>query len=71
MKYSVLKRLKPQSHDAINDARESALKTLKAVLLIANVPGRNGTVEARIRRFNSSRDEPFLSKEYLKKGKQY
>ena len=47
------------------------MKPLKAVLLISNVAGRDGTVDAKIRRCNSSRQEPFLSKDYLKKDKHY
>jgi len=44
---------------------------LKAVLLISNVAGRNKTVDAKLRRYNSSRLEPFLSADYLKKDKIY
>ena len=39
--------------------------------MIANVAGRDKTVDAKIRRYNSSRQEPFLSQDYLKKGKKY
>ena len=37
--------------------------------MIANVAGRNMTVDAKMRRYNSSRQYPFLSQDYLKKGK--
>lgn len=46
-----------------------ALKSLKAVLLAANVAGRNGTVDAKIRRYNCSFKEVYMSQDYLKKGK--
>jgi hypothetical protein len=67
MRYASLKKAKA-SQEAIIKARSSALKSLKAVLMISNVAGRDGTVQARIRRYNSSRQEPFLSKEYVKVG---
>jgi hypothetical protein len=48
MKYSVL-REKKADPAVISKARERALKSLKAVLLISNVAGREGTVPAKIR----------------------
>jgi hypothetical protein len=68
MKYASMKREKASAEE-ITNARNSAVKSLKAVLLAANVAGRNGTVDAKIRRFNSS--YVYLSTDYLKKGKQY
>jgi len=68
MKYSVLKKNKAPE-DKISLAKQDALKSLKAVLLVANVAGRNGTVDAKIRRYNCSFLEVYLSKDYLKKGK--
>lgn len=70
MKYASLKQNKAQEAD-IELARTDAIKSLKAVLMVANVAGRNGTVDAKIRRFNSSRNQVYLSPEYLKKDKQF
>ena len=39
--------------------------------MIANVAGRNKSVDAKIRRANSSRNWPFLSADYLKKDQVY
>ena len=52
MKYSLYRDHQDQDVDS---ARASALKSLKAVLMNAYVSGRNGTVDAKIRRYNSSR----------------
>ena len=71
MRYFSLKKHNSSSESEIQRARSSAIQSLKAVLMIANVAGRNATVDAKLRRYNSSRQEPFLSKDYLKKGKQY
>lgn len=56
----------------IQNTRKIALKSLRAVLLIANVPGRSGTVEAKIRHLNNTRvgEGAFYSDKFLKKGKQ-
>jgi hypothetical protein len=70
MRYASLKREKA-TDDKIALARSSAIKSLKAVLLIANVAGRNKTVDAKMRRYNSSRVEVWLSADYLKKDKIY
>lgn len=61
MRYSSLKSIN-SSQSEITRARASALKSLKAVLMISNVAGRDAVVDAKIRRYNSSRQEPFLSK---------
>ena len=39
--------------------------------MIANVAGRNKSVDGKIRRSNSSRNWPFLSADYLKKDQVY
>ena len=48
MKYSVL-REKKADPAVVAKARERALKSLKAVLLISNVAGREGRIPAKIR----------------------
>ena len=55
MKYASLKKHQA-SQEEIKLARNDAIKSLKAVLLAAHASGRNGTVDAKIRRFNSSRN---------------
>lgn len=70
MRYASLKR-QSVAKDKIAEARISAIKSLKAVLMIANVAGRNKSVDAKIRRANSSRNWPFLSADYLKKDQVY
>lgn len=61
------------SSESIADARTSALKSLKAVLMISNVPSRNTTIDARIRHFNNTRvyDGTRMSAEFLKQGATY
>ena len=70
MKYSVL-REKKADPAVVAKARERALKSLKAVLLISNVAGREGRIPAKIRHLNNTRSRlgPKYSKEYLLKGK--
>lgn len=70
MRYFSLKSSN-SSQSEVTRARASALKSLKAVLMISNVAGRDAVVDAKIRRYNSSRQEPFLSKEYLKYEKEF
>lgn len=72
MRYSAVQDLK-YSDQSIADARASALKSLKAVLMISNVPSRNMTINARIRHFNNTRvgDGTRMSAEFLKKGATY
>lgn len=41
--------------DKIQKARESALYSLKAVLLLSNIASRNGTVDAKIRHYINTR----------------
>jgi hypothetical protein len=70
MKYASMKRNQAPQAD-IQKARSRAIRSLKAVLMNAHVSGRNGSVDAKIRRFNSSRNEVYLSKDYLKKDKMF
>ena len=55
MRYASLKRLASSTPQEIAEARRSALKSLKAVLLIANVPCRDKTINARIRHYRNTR----------------
>lgn len=72
MRYSWMKYM---SYDAASlaEARESALTSLKAVLMISNVPSRDTVINARIRHFNNTRDGDGtrMSREFLKKGATY
>lgn len=54
MKYSVLKQNRADA-ETISKARTRALNSLKAVLLIANVAGRQGSLKAKIRHLNNTR----------------
>ena len=69
MRYSVLKESKA-SVDEISKARKSALRSLKAVLLLGNIPGRTGTVDSKIRHLENTMlgDGNSYSEEYLKEG---
>lgn len=65
MRYASLRRLPSSTPEEISAARKSALIPLKAVLLIANVPCRDKTINARIRHFKNTRLDnqgSFLSK---------
>jgi metallo-beta-lactamase class B len=65
MRYASLRRLPSSTPEEIAAARMSALKPLKAVLLIANVPCRDKTINARIRHLKNTRLDnhgSFLSK---------
>jgi hypothetical protein len=55
MRYASLRRLPNSDPEEIAAARKSALKSLKAVLLIANVACRDKTINARIRHFKNTR----------------
>lgn len=55
MKYASMKRYKV-SEEEVKLSRNRAIKSLKAVLMNAYVSGRNGTVDAKIRHFNSSKN---------------
>lgn len=61
------------SDQTVAESRTSALRSLKAVLMISNVASRNTTVDARIRHFNNTRtgDGAKMSREFLKKGRVY
>ena len=69
MRYAVL-RDEDAPVDEIAAARESALKSLKALLLIANISGRDEVVDARIRYLDNVRIGPgnYYPGPYLKKG---
>ena len=54
MRYSVTKR-EGRGQAEIAEAQQSALRALKAVLMITNIPGRNGTVQAKIRHLLNTR----------------
>lgn len=56
--------------DQIALARDSALYSLKAILLISNIAGRNTTIDAKIRHFINTRAGrgQKLSSEFLIKG---
>ena len=70
MRYSVTKADPKASAQEIAAARASALRSLKTVLLIANISGRDGDVDARIRHLNNIRigNGNRNSQEYLKPG---
>ena len=72
MRYASLKRDQVGTQAEIQQARKSALRSLKAVLLISNVSGRKGRVNAKIRHLNNTRTQEgaFYEPEFLKKGKQ-
>ena len=54
MRYSVMKK-QNGTQEEIKTARTSALRSLKAVLMIANVSGRNLTIPAKIRHLNNTK----------------
>ena len=72
MKYASMKRSGKYTKEEIASARSSALRSLRAVLLISNVSGRKGVVEAKIRHLNNTRvgEGAFYMPEFLKKGRQ-
>ena len=55
MKYASFKRA-GRGNDEIAKARYSALRSLKACLMISNVSGRKGVVAAKIRHLNNTRN---------------
>ena len=67
MRYAVLKDEGAPSKE-ISKARASAIKSLKSVLFIANISGRDGVVDARIRHLENTRegDANYAVDEYLK-----
>lgn len=71
MRYAVLSQKgSGASVQETAEARASALKALKAVLFIANVSGRDGEVDARIRHLSNTRlgKGNLCSADYLKDG---
>ena len=54
MRYSALKTAKFPDEE-IAKARESALYSLKAILLTANIPMRDATVDATLRHYTNTR----------------
>lgn len=73
MHYAVLKRENNVSKETLAKVRARALKSLKAVLLLANISGREKTIDAKLRYLTSIRigDGNKNSTEYLKKGAAY
>lgn len=70
MRYSSLKTNQFPDAD-IEAARANALKSLKAVLLAANIPLRNTTIDAKLRHYVNTRagSGEKLSSKFLKKDK--
>ena len=68
MRYAVLKRTNAPKKE-IEAARKSALKSLKAMLILANISGRDKTIDTKIRHLTNTRADGGnqSSKEYLKK----
>lgn len=54
MRYSVIKQSQAKPED-IDSARKSALRSLKAVLLAANIPMRDAEINAKIRHYDNTR----------------
>ena len=72
MRYAVAKKEKADKEEILT-ARASALKALKAVLLLSYISGREGTVDAKIRHLTNTRvgHGNKASQEYLKEGAVY
>jgi hypothetical protein len=54
MRYSSLKDNQFPDEE-VSKARDSALRSLKAILLISNIPMRDATIDAKIRHYNNTR----------------
>ena len=72
LRYASGKRLS-WDKEKLKEVRRVALRSLKAVIMMYYVHGRDKVVDARIHhRFNSyTEDAAFFSPEFLKKGKPY
>ena len=72
MRYAVLKNSNA-SEKEIEAARKSALRSLKAMLILSNIAGRDKTIDTKIRHLTNTRDDGGnqSSKEYLKKDAVY
>jgi AraC-like DNA-binding protein len=72
MRYAVLKNSNAPAKE-IEAARKSALKSLKAMLILSNISGRDKTIDSKIRHLTNTRDDGGnqSSKEYLKKDAVY
>lgn len=73
MHYATIKNDETISQEKLEITKNRALRSLKSVLLLSNIAGRENTVDAKLRFLTSSRTGAGnkLSKEYLKKGAIY